>query len=223
MPRYVTSFLITAIAASLLLTGCATPSASTPAAAAVDGEGLATVRSRTFDTARVRPDTDFSTYSRITLQIPDLTYRAPDRTEGEFALTAEQKERFRDGLVAAFEREFAGLEGLVLTDSAGPNTLALHVQVQDIVAKVAPRSVGRGGRSSALLEASGDAAIVVELRDSQSGTLLARGIDTATAQGAAMRGPGDEMKTRFEAAEKIVNEWASSTRKGVESLLAHAN
>ena len=225
MPRYVAFLLMIGVAAGALLAGCAAPSADAPvrAAAGVDSEGLAIVKSRTFDTAQVRPDAKFSTYSSITLQTPDLSYRSPAQAEGEFVLTDAQKDRFRDGLVDAFAREFAGLNGLVLVDSAGPNTLALHVRVQDIVAKVAPRAVGRGGRSAALLEASGNAAIVVELRDSLTGTILARGVDAATARGAAMRSSGDEMKTRFEAADKIVNEWASSARKGVESLVAHGD
>ncbi|MEJ2257525.1 MAG: DUF3313 family protein [Woeseiaceae bacterium] len=221
MPKFSAPSLIVAVAASALLAGCAGAPAGepVPATATVNYEGLATVRSRAFDTAQVRPDTNFGAYSRIILAAPELAYRAPDQAAMEFPLTEEQKERFRDALAAAFAREFGGLERLAITDTPGPNTLALHVRVQDIVVKVAARSVGRGGRSGALLEASSDAVIVVEVRDSQSNSILARGVDAATAQGAATRRSADEVKTRFESSASVVEDWARITRKGVEALI----
>jgi hypothetical protein len=225
MPRFDAAILIAALAIGALLTGCesAPASASTPAIAAVNDEGLATVSSRSFDTAQIRPDTDFGAYERIVLATPELTYRAPGQDATEFPLTEEQKDRFRAALAVAFEKEFADLQSLTVTDTPGPNTLALHVRVQDIVVRVAPRSVGRGGRSGALLEASSNAVIVVEVRDSQSNSILARGVDAATASGAAMRRSDNEMKTRFESSAKVVDDWARITRNGVDALLRSGN
>jgi len=220
MAKRLASVLLVAAATGAILAACASAPADTPAPgpSVVNYEGLATVRSRAFDTAQVRPGTDFGAYTRITLRPPELAYRAPEQAAMEFPLTGEQKVLFRDALAAAFENAFSGLETLTLTDTPGPGTLALHVRVEDIVAKVAPRSVGRGGRAGALLEASGNAVVVIELRDSQSNTILARGVSAASARGAATRSSG-EVKTRFESSAQVVDEWARIARDGVNALV----
>ena len=203
------------------LAGCAQTSASPPAPgnAEVNYEGLATVSSKAFEIAQIRPGTDFSTYSRLRVGTPELAYRTPNRAERQFPLTEEQKAGFRDSLIAAFDKEFAGLRTLELVDETGPTTLALDIRVEDIVVTVAPSAVGRSGRAAALLEASGDAVITIELRDSQSNQILARGVDTGAATGGALRTPEGEMRTRFESSGKIVESWAAKARAGIENLL----
>ena len=216
--------LIVTIASLMLfasLPGCASTSATAPAPdlAAVNYEGLATVSSRAFDIAQVRPGTDFSAYSQLQLGTPELAYRTPDRSERQFPLSEEQKARFRENLVAAFDREFAGLQVLELVDKPGPGTLVLAVRVEDIILTVSPSTVGRSGRGAALLEASGGAVMTIELRDSQSNEILARGVDAAAASGGALRTPEGELRARFESPGKIVGTWAAKARTGVENLL----
>ena len=216
---------LTAAIASLVLVaslpGCANTSATAtaPDQSAVNYEGLATVRSKAFEIAQVRPGTDFSAYSRLQLGAPELAYRTPDRSERQFPLSDEQKARFRDNLVAAFGKEFARLQVLEVVDEPGPDTLVLAVSVEDIVLTVSPSSVGRSGRGAALLEASGGAVMTIELRDSQSNEILARGVDAAAASGGALRTPEGELRTRFESSEKILEAWAAKARAGVENLL----
>jgi hypothetical protein len=211
---------LTLVVASLW--GCETaPVSESPAAVTeINYEGLATVNSRAFELAQVRPGVDFGTYSRLIFDVPELAYRTPDRAEREVPLTEEQQNQFRDGLVAAFDDEFADFRALQLTTEPGVGTLRLHVRVQDIVASVAPQPVGRSGRAAALLEASGDAVIVIELSDSQSNEILARGVDSGSTGGAAIRTSDSELLTRFKSAEDLVSEWARKTRAGLESLLA---
>lgn len=203
------------------LSGCETaPVSDSPAKAVeINYEGLATVTSRTFELVQVRPGVDFGAYSRLLLGVPQLSYRTPDRAAREVALTEEQKDGFRDALVAAFDDEFAGFDALQLTTEPGADTLALDVRVRDIVASVAAQPVGRGGRAAAMLEASGGAVIVIELRDSRSNEILARGVDSGSTGGAAIRTADAGVKTRFQSGDKIVSEWARKARSGVENLL----
>ena len=208
-----------AIAASLAGCGTAPADAPAPGVADVNYEGLATVSSRNFDTAQVRPGTDFRAYSRLILGAPELAYRTSDPSERQLPLTAEQKDRFRNGLVSAFDDEFADFQILELVDEPGPATLALDIRVEDIAATVAPSAVGRAGRAAALLEASAEAVIIIELRDSQSNAILARGVDSGAASGGAMRTPEGELRARFESSEKVVEGWAKKTRTGIENLL----
>jgi hypothetical protein len=203
------------------LSGCATAPAGAPAPGVEETnyEGLATVRSRAFDIALVRPGTDFQAYSRLKLGTPELAYRPPDRKELEFALSEEQKTLFLTSLVTAFDKEFGGFAALELAEEPGPGTLTLAIRVEDIVVTVAPSAVGRSGRGAALLETAGNAVITVELRDSVSNAILARGVDTGAASGGALRTPEGELKVRFDSSEKIVERWAAKTRAGIENLL----
>lgn len=213
--RFVALLLVT------LLAGCESTPAGAPApdVADVSYDGLVSVSSRAFDVAQIRPGTDFGSYSRLKLGAPELAYRTPDRADQQFSLTLEQKERFRDSLISAFDDEFADLRALELVDAPGPATLALDVRVEDIVVTVRPSAIGRAGRAAALLEASADAVIIVELRDSQSNEIVARGVDAGTASGGALRTTDNEMRSRFESADRVVTRWAAKARAGLEKLL----
>jgi hypothetical protein len=208
-----------AIILATALSGCEATPVSKAGAGDINYEGLATVPARRFDVAQVRPRTDFGAYARVMLAAPVLAYRTPDRRKHEFPLTQEQKDRFSAALAAAFAKEFATLEVLEVTDTAGPGTLTLGVRVQDIAVSIEPRTLGRAGRATALLEASGDAVIVIELRDSQSNEILARGVDAGSASGGALRTSDDELRTRFETADKLVGKWAAQARSSLENLL----
>jgi hypothetical protein len=222
MFRHVRFISTAAIVLAAALSGCQATTANQSAAATgeVNFEGLATVPSRRFDLVQLRPQTNLGAYSRIVLQAPELAYRTPDRAAREFPVTEEQKDQFRSNLVSAFNKEFADLRTLELVDEPGPATLALDIRVEDIVMTVAPSSVGRSGRAAALLEASGDAVIVIELRDSQSNEILARGVNSGAASGGALRTPEGELRTRFDSSGKIVEKWAAQARAGLENLLS---
>lgn len=200
------------------LAGCATAPGNAPGISDVNYEGLATVRSRTFDVAQIRPDTDFGQYTQLLLGAPEVAYRMPDREEREFPLTVEQQERFLEGLVAAIDKEFEQFDALEIVRQPGADALVLDIRVEDIVVTVSPSAVGRAGRAAALLEASGAAVVIVEVRDSQSNEILARGVLAETTSGGALRS-GENMTTRFQAAEKAVAGWASNARRGLENLL----
>ena len=208
------------VVASLPGCGSAPVNAPSAAVATVNYEGLATVRSSAFKRAEVRPDTDFRAYSRLRLGAPELAFQTPNRAERQFPLTEEQKSGFRDALAEAFDLEFADFEALDLVDEPGPATLILGIRVEGIVAAVAQDPVARVGRAAAFLEASGDAVIILELRDSQSNEILVRGVDAGTATGSALRVSRDELRSSFESAEKLVAKWAAKARAGLENLLA---
>lgn len=213
--------LALALAAGFLV-GCAAPRVSAPVAAeaGLNYEGLASVYSRALAIAQVRPGVDFSAYSGVMLRAPELAFRTPDRAVREFPLSPAQKDRFRDVLAEAFAQEFRKLASLELVDEPGPDVLALRIRVQDITVTVQPRALGGAGRAAALLEASGDATVVLELSDSQSNEILARGVDTQTVTGVAARQQGEGMRTNFEDAAEVSAKWASIARAGLDDLTA---
>ena len=200
--------------------GCnSSPATPSPGVEEVNFEGLVTVPSKAFDIAQIRPDTNFGRYSRLQIGTPRLAFRTPDRAERQLALTPEQKRRFGDGLSAAFDTEFSKFQVLELVDEPGEATLVLDIRVEDIVVVVTPNAVGRAGLAAAVLEASGHSVIIVEIRDSLSNEILARGVDAGSASGGAARMPEGQMRTRFESADKVVTKWAAKTRASLENLL----
>ncbi len=59
---------------------------------------------------------------------------------------------------------------------------------------------------------------MIEVNDSESGQILARGVETRQVRGAAVR-RDQEMLTSWEDVELLVDRWAEATRSGVEDLI----
>jgi hypothetical protein len=181
----------------------------------VNYEGLADVRKPYFDVAQVRPETVFSVYDGVIVNAPELAFRMPDRSQEQFPLDENQKRRFEAALAEAFSLEFSHLQNLDLKDQPGPSVLELTVRIENITATVPS---GQGTQLGFALTAVGEATLVLELRDSQSQQILARGVDTRAVQGAAL-GQDGGVVTRWEDVEKLCSRWASMTRSRLDVLV----
>jgi hypothetical protein len=168
-----------------------------------------------FDVAQVRPETVFSDYDGVILAAPELAFRTPDRSQQQFPLDEAQKQRFEDLLADAFSQEFSNLQNFGSRDQPGPNVMTLTVRVENITATVPS---GRSMQIGFALTAVGEATLILELRDSQSEQILARGVETRAVQGAAL-GQGGEMLTRWEDVEKLCSRWASLARTRLDALV----
>jgi hypothetical protein len=202
----------------LILALSATACVSEPPAAissTVNYEGLADVRKPYFEVAQVRPETVFSAYDGIIVNAPELAFRTPDRSQKQFPLDENQKRRFEEALTEAFSLEISDLKNLDLKDQPGPSVLELTVRVENITATV---PTGQGTQLGFALTAVGEATLILELRDSESGEVLARGVDTRAVQGAALGRDGG-LVTRWEDVEKLCSRWASMARSRLDALI----
>ena len=181
----------------------------------VNYEGLAEVSKPYFDVAQVRPEIVFSGYDGVIVRAPELAFRTPDRSQKQFPLDANQKQRFQAALAEAFSLEFSNLQNLDLRDQPGQSVLELTVRVENITATVPS---GQGPQLGFALTAVGEATLILEVHDSQSGQILARGVDTRAVQGAAL-GEGGGMVTRWEDVEKLCARWASMARSRLDALI----
>jgi hypothetical protein len=181
-------------------------------------EGLQQVPARNFEAAFVRPGVTFADYSKLMVDELELAFRTPDREQNQFPLGEDQKTRFRAAMATAFGEELGKLENVEVVTEPGPDVLALHVRVQDIVARAPGRRVGAAGRAGFALETVGEMTLVMELRDSQSDEVLIRVFDRQALEGAAMVS-GDSMVSTWEGVERLVGRWASRASEGLDRLL----
>ena len=182
-------------------------------------DGLERVESRRLDVVLMRPGVDYSVYSGIILEEPELAFRTPNRAERQFPLAPDQRDRFQDMLSASFLKELSANDSPQLVDEAGPGVLRLKVRVQDITATIPPRAAGTSGRASIALQAVGEATLVLELEDSETHEILARAYDTRAAEGVALS-TSDGPVTRWEDIERLCDRWATAVRRGLETLVS---
>ncbi len=172
----------------VVVAGCASttppPTLQTGPEAEVTVDGLVRVDNAVVPVAYRKPDMDLTPYTRFMLDPVEVAYqRDPGnrRQSGvvgandNFALTPSQMETlkgmFREAVVAALTKD----DGYELTTEPGPDVLRITAALVDLVVTV-PTQRG-GGRQRNFTRSYGLVTAVLELRDSQSGEILARAAD----------------------------------------------
>lgn len=150
-------------------------------------EGLLKVDSSSFDAAYLLPGADFAAYRRVMLDQPEVAFHRSwlreyndsvslgDQISDEEAL--EILSEMQTGVQETFRKAYADA-GYEVVTTPGPDVMRLRTQVVNIWV-VAPDSMSAGSNRTYAREA-GQATLVVEVRDSMSGALLARGLDKRT-------------------------------------------
>ena len=167
--------------------GCAAtppPTLQTGPDAEVTFDGLVRVDNAVVPVAYRKPDMDLTPYTRFMLDPVEVAYQKDPgnrRQSGvvgandNFALSPSQMETlkgmFRDAVVAALTKD----DGYELTTEPGPDVLRITAALVDLVVRV-PTQRG-GGRQRNFTRSYGLVTAVLELRDSQSGEILARAGD----------------------------------------------
>jgi len=172
--------------AALLGGGCAASNLELDTSAQATFDGLLPVRGTTMQKVWAREGLDLRSYDKFMPTGVSLQYRpvgSVNRTSKssarEFPLTEQQKDTIEKIANEEFAKALSGVTRMALTDVEGPHTLLVKGSVIDIVSRVPPE---RPGRTDYYLDSVGQATFVIELIDSESDTVLARGIDTRSAE-----------------------------------------
>jgi hypothetical protein len=212
---------------AIAVSGCSTapPTIDTGPDAEVTFDGLYEVKNSRADKAWALPDLDLKGYRKIMLQGAGVEYRPGGQSGrtfyqrsrgGPFEVTEEQKARFEATVGQVFREELGKSEHLEIVTEPGPDVLLVRGALLDVVSYVPPDDTP--GRVDVYLSSVGEATLVIEIRDSITGAILARTIDRRAAE--SMPGMLTESNRVTNTAEvrRVVRRWATALREGLERI-----
>lgn len=177
-----------ALAASLLLAtlsllaagpaGALDPDVRDLPAPPPDAEGLERARSSKVDEFYLRPGASFTAYRRIRLAPVEVSFAklwARAHREVDAAEAARLRADFARIAQQEFARQLSRSGGYPTADAPAPDVLDVRASIVNLDI-YAPDGKDSALRRNYVLKA-GEATLVAELRDSQTGTLLARIVD----------------------------------------------
>ena len=197
----------------------------------VSYDGLIRVDNSKVDEAYVEPGLDLSEYTSVLIDPVTVTYKRTPRQSSSmsrgssrsanFALSDNQMNEFTQ----MFQDEFIGAmsagDDWHIVDAAAPDVLRVHAALIDLVVKVPTRTTA--GRSDQFVTEFGEVTLAVELRDSQSGDILARAVDRQVLRpiGASTSRPRRATSTGARAeVRRTFRRWADLLRSGLDDVRA---
>ena len=211
--------------AVLTIAGCA--STQTNTASSETYEGLVPVRDTRMDEAWVRPDFDPTTYSKIMFRGAGIVFRPVEPASRirigrntQFPISDTNKQRLEDVVTEEFRKELTQVQGYEVVDESGPDTLLLVVGLRDVVSHVPQELVGR---HEIYLAEVGTATLVLEFRDSESGTTLVRGVDRRAAERYGQEFQRSSPVTNWPVVKRLAATWARGLRRGIDDMKTASN
>lgn len=215
------------VAAATIVVACssAPPTIQTGPNAEVSFDGLHKIDNAAFSMAWADPDIDFSRYNKIMPGRAFFEFRAVKRTpratsqrrtsDTEFYIDEASRERLEEEVTTIFDEELARSTRFTMTDAPGPDVMIIRGGLHDIISRVPPELVGRG---EIYLRSVGEATLVLEAVDSQSGEVIYRAVERRSAE----RPGGDMMRmspvTTWAEVRRLARGWATRLRNGLDSI-----
>lgn len=202
--------LVAALALALPLTG----GADEPPATTHDG--LQLTQSKKLDLLYVQPGATLSGYSKVWLDPVQVAFSKSWKPDPR-KVDAQDRERIRADLAAEFQRIFKQeLEekgGYALVDAAGPDVLRVLPAIINLY--ITAPDTAAVGRTKVYSVSPGEMTLVVELRDAESGAILARAADRKGRSFGPMQ--WTTRATNITEARRILRAWATTLRDGLDA------
>ncbi len=165
-----------------LMAGCATsePTIQTGPDAEISFDGLHRVDHTAMQAVWVKPDLNLNGYTKIRLVGAGIEYKAvkplagttrANSSRSEFPMDEKQRARLQKLVQEVFIEELKKSQHYTLVTDEGADVLEVKGGLLDVVSNVPPEPMGRG---NTYITKIGEATLVLEIRDSQSGEILAR-------------------------------------------------
>ncbi len=220
--------LPTRIAALLVLCAAALSGCTTTQNQVTEWDGLVRRPVSRMDAVFVLPDADITGYTSVMLDPVQVSFARdwdPNRGRRNPAsrLNANDIAAIQTGLADMLRESFrAQLEagGYTIVDQPGPDTLRVTAAIVDL--NVTAPDTMTAGRTRTYTTNSGQMTLVAELRDSVTGDLLARAVDTQRGRNTgAMQFTNNVTNTAD--ARRAMGVWANALRQGLDEMYGRAN
>ena len=215
--------------AALALTSFAMASAARPALAAkppTEWDGLVKIKAKKFELAYLRPGADFRVYTKVMLDPTEIAFEKNwkrDYNSSAVALSNQlsdkdlerMAEEGRKGAGEILQKAYAEGGYPVVADPAA-DVLRVRTALVDIT--VSAPDVDSAMNVRTYTRDAGGATLVVEARDSMTGALLGRAVDSRTIDDFTM-----EWRNRVTNRQDFgrqVETWAKNSVKGLDELKA---
>ena len=220
-PKYPSLALLAAAALAVLLPALA---ADQPPA---EWDGLVRVNSKQIDHLYKLPEADFSGYKSVRLDPIEVEFdknwkpNASERSPSA-RLSNEDIEKIKKTLAEEFRKVFTEeltRNGYPVVSEDGDDVLRVSAAIVNLYI-TAPEKMS-AGRSRTYTTNAGHMTLVAELRDSVTGKLMARAVDSVQARDTGTFMISNSV-TNLAAARTALNKWAGVLRKGLDAATGRA-
>jgi len=209
---------LVALLATLAFTGCATTQRGPS-----EWDGLVRLPGTRLNAVFVKPDAEIPAYRNIWLKPAEVSFARnfePNRggRSSLNRLDAGDMAAIQSGVASLLDeifREELTAGGYQFVTEAGPDTLIVVPAIVDLYV-TAPDTM-TAGRSRTYTANSGRMTLVLELRDSLTGEVLARVVDSRSGRGTGMMTVTNRV-TNTADARRAIRVWAQALRSGLDSL-----
>ena len=215
--------------ATLALTSIAMAAAARPALAAkppAEWDGLVKVKAKKFELVYLRPGADFRGYTKVILDPTEVAFQKnwkrdynQDQASISNQVSDKDIERMADegrkGAAEILQKAYTAGGYPVVTD---PATDVLRVRTALVDITVSAPDVDSPMNVRTYTRDAGGATLVVEARDSMTGSLLGRAIDSRTIDDFTMEWR-NRVSNRSDFSRQIET-WAKNSVKGLDELKA---
>lgn len=208
--------------ATLVAAAAPAPAVAQDAPAAGSWDGLVEVNANRLDAAFLLPGADFSGFTRVMLDEPEVAFRQNwmrdvnrSRSTGR-RVTEADAARIQQTVSASsidiFSRAFTDA-GFEVVTRPGPDVARVRIGIMNLFVN-APDTMS-AGRTTSFVTNAGEATLVLEVRDSQTNALLARVVDRREAR--RNPGPANQITNAAEF-RALAGTWARISATGLTNL-----
>jgi hypothetical protein len=192
----------------------------------VTEEGLVLVKDSDFALVYRDPDADLGGYDSVMATETYVAFRKnwrrdQNRSSGRIRVTQNDMDRIKEQLSSEFDTVFSEVltadNGWTIVEEPAENVLLLRPAIINLDV-LAPDTMS-GGRTQTYAEQAGEMTLYLEVRDSVTGALIAKGLDRqADRRRGYMQWQNRVQNTQ--AARTILRGWATSLREGLDHAVA---
>jgi Protein of unknown function (DUF3313) len=215
---------LTAGVAALLVSGLAVASeARQQFEESVTADGLQRVRIKGVDLAYRAPGATLAAYSLVKVEPVEVAFRKdfnPKRAASNLKLTTGQLDAIRQRTSSLVREEFSRelqRGGYQATEVAGPEVLEVRARIADLYVN-APDTI-EAGRNMSYTMFAGEMTLVLELRDSETGQVLARAYDRREGRETGQLNWTTSVSNEADARE-VARRWARILRQRLDAARA---